>query len=671
MSNLRYRPEIDGLRAVAVLGVVLYHMGLGFPGGYVGVDVFFVISGFLITGIIVKDLNRGTFSMLDFWVRRIRRIMPAVTVMVVVCLIAGYVLLSPDAFKGLAKSSIAQSLMAANVYFWRDTGYFTESAEFKPLLHTWSLAVEEQFYVFFPLVLFVFWKWWKHQVIPVLLILGGFSFLLSCIGVVYYPQATFFLLPARAWEMLAGGVLAVWSGKKKIPHKSSEIIAWAGLLMIAYSMLFYSHDTLFPGWTALLPVLGSVLFIGANKGTMTSAGRLLSVKPMVFIGLISYSLYLWHWPLLAFARSIVIDINLPWKLAILAGSMISAIISWRFVETPFRKKNILSTKSSAYSFGAASTVVVLIMSVVIWKSNGVPNRVDDNMALLIEDIDWTGSEYINEGSSLIYLGIKSPNEKSKVDFVLWGDSHGMAVSSTIDDLAREHGLHGVAFLNSGRAPVLGVNCYLDSADEREENDRSKQSIIQFIEKNKVENLILVARWNSYFDANEMPKLKDTAIKGLMRVVDSDCKKINKAKGSILKRSLREMVERLKGANVKIYILKQVPSISDQHCAKHVFMLKRYPTINQMQDTLNPKLDPLILRDNADKAIEGVEKLAVILDSNKSFFDSSGKVKVYSERSYYRDTGHLTRYGAKHYLSGLFNKFFDEINNSEKNNLNIK
>ena len=151
MPNLHYRPEIDGLRAIAVIGVVLYHVGLGFPGGYVGVDVFFVISGYLITGIIMKDLHRGTFSMLDFWVRRIRRILPAVTATVIACLILGYLILEAEDYEALAKSSVAQSLMAANIFFWLDNmSYFAEASDMKPLLHTWSLAVEEQFYVIFP-----------------------------------------------------------------------------------------------------------------------------------------------------------------------------------------------------------------------------------------------------------------------------------------------------------------------------------------------------------------------------------------------------------------------------------------------------------------------------------------------------------------------------------------
>jgi len=659
MSNLRYRPEIDGLRAIAVLGVVLYHIGLGFPGGYVGVDVFFVISGFLITGIIVKDLKRGTFSMLDFWVRRIRRIMPAVTVMVVICLIAGYILLSPDAFKGLAKSSIAQSLMASNVYFWRDTGYFTESAEFKPLLHTWSLAVEEQFYVFFPLVLFAFWKWWKHQVIPVLLILGGFSFLLSCLGVIYYPQATFFLLPARAWEMLAGGLLAVWSGKKELSHKSSEIVAWAGLLMIAYAMLIYSHDTLFPGWAALLPVLGSVLFIGANKGTVTSAGRFLSAKPMVFIGLISYSLYLWHWPLLAFARTVVIDINLPWKLALLAGSMILAIISWRFVETPFRRKTVLATKVSAFGFGAVSTALLLIFSVVIWKSNGMPSRIDDEMVLLIEDIDWIGSEYESSDGSLVYLGLKPESPDSQIDFALWGDSHGMAIAATVDECAKKQGLRGIAYLESGTPPVTGLWKSKLSNKEHQIMLNQNESVVKSILHKGIKNVILVARWSvdcdGFSDAelesgiHYSSELTDPMVIDQMHVTPTP-----QISSAALSRQLKLMIKMFKRAGVKVWLLKQVPEVKRSSAARAVYMLKRFSKINHMDEYCTPLLQHERRQANANKAIDRLPAgLCEVIDLTPHFFGNSEKLKIYDKRSYYRDDNHLTRHGAKYYLTNVF------------------
>jgi peptidoglycan/LPS O-acetylase OafA/YrhL len=669
MSNFRYRPEVDGLRAVAVLGVVLFHIGLGFPGGYVGVDVFFVISGFLITGIIIKGLKRGTFSMLDFWVRRIRRILPAVSVMVVVSLIAGYFLLSPNNFENLAKSSIAQSLMASNVFFWLDTGYFSESADYKPLLHTWSLAVEEQFYVVFPLVLLALWKWRKQYLVPALLLLGSISLILSCVGVLYNQQATFFLLPSRAWEMVAGGLLAVWSAKKEFSKKWSEIFAWSGLLMILGAMIFYSSETLFPGWAAILPVGGSVLFIGANKNQLTTAGKLLALKPVVFIGLISYSLYLWHWPLLAFARNIIIDINLPWKLALFGGSMILAVISWMFVETPFRKKTVLATKVSAFSFGAISTAALLVVSVLIWKSEGLPARIDQKYVIFIEDIDWTGSEYVYDGGDDVLLGKAEDSDRVKpIDFVLWGDSHAMAVAGAVDELAEEHGLRGLSFVRSATPPVPGLCRYIDSSKKRAQMLQRNDILMDKIEKLGVKNVILVASWENYFDASLMSSLNKEAGKktALMRIDDSKWS-MNEDEdySSMLDRCLHKMMQRLNKSNVNIWIMKKVPRISDQHCAKHVYMMKRYPSINHLQKQVLPIKDSRRLRELVNKAIVRSEKAgAIVIDPTPFFVSDSGEIQIYEGRSFYRDKGHLTRPGAKHYLTGVLGKIFRKIKNEQ-------
>jgi peptidoglycan/LPS O-acetylase OafA/YrhL len=202
MIEFKYRPDIDGLRAVAVSMVLLFHAGLGFPGGYVGVDVFFVISGFLITGLILKEQKAGTFTLANFWMRRIRRIIPAATVMVATVLIAGFFLLLPTDYVELGQSSIAQQLMLSNVYFWRSTGYFSGFAELKPLLHTWSLAVEEQFYIGYPFLIIILSRFRRRNIALFIALLTAVSFATSQYGVEHYPNATYYLLPTRAWELL-------------------------------------------------------------------------------------------------------------------------------------------------------------------------------------------------------------------------------------------------------------------------------------------------------------------------------------------------------------------------------------------------------------------------------------------------------------------------------------
>ena len=228
MPSLSYRPDVDGLRAVSVLGVLLFHAGLGVSGGFVGVDVFFVISGFLITSILFRELESGTFTLADFWVRRIRRILPAISCLVFVVLAVGYFTLDPKALRDLSKSSIAQSLISANIFFYNDIGYFAERADYKPLLHTWSLAVEEQFYLFYPLVVTLLFNWARKLLVPVLCAVAIASLVLSIYATPQHQSACFFLLPARAWELLAGGLIAIWHDRITLGRNARELFSMGG-----------------------------------------------------------------------------------------------------------------------------------------------------------------------------------------------------------------------------------------------------------------------------------------------------------------------------------------------------------------------------------------------------------------------------------------------------------
>lgn len=659
MSNLRYRPEIDGLRAVAVLGVVLFHIGLGFPGGYVGVDVFFVISGFLITGIIMKDLKRGSFSMLDFWVRRIRRIMPAVTAMVIVSLLAGYWLLSPRDFTILGKSSIAQSVMAANIYFFRHTDYFAGSGDFKPLLHTWSLAVEEQFYVVFPILLFVLWKWGKKHLFSGVVALTTFSLALSCYGVSRFPDATFYLLPARAWEMLVGGILAIWIGRneKVLSSVTNEFLSWCGILMIIGSMIFYTPETIFPGWAAILPVVGAALFILADKNQLTTAGKILSVKPMVFIGLISYSLYLWHWPVIVFARNAVIDIHLYWQLAFLVLSFVLAVLSWRFVETPFRKKGRLDTHLSAFSFGAVSTAVLLLLSAFIWRMDGVPNRIPEHLRVYTEDIDWNGTEYQSKNGELIWMGDLTNKKKAtegEIDFALWGDSHAMSAAATLDEVAKKNKLSGVAFLQSATPPVTGVAFAHDGNGSQNAMVARNEKVIQSIEELGIKNVILLAHWNGYF-----PEGLTVSFEG-GEIIDGELPMV---------KSLKKMVKRLEVQGVKVWFIKEVPQIENTHTANHIYMKHRFPSINQMRAETLSLAEYMMQQEVVVEAMRGLNGgLIEVVDLRDSFFKTSEILKSYDDRAYYRDDHHLSRSGSNYYMSGILDSVCSEIESRKLNKL---
>lgn len=337
-ENLAYRPEIDGLRALAVMPVIFFHAGFELmSGGFVGVDVFFVISGYLITVILYREIQAGSFTLGRFYERRIRRLYPALTVMTFVALPFAWLWMLPHDFRQFLHSMAAIQVFASNIYFWQEMDYFSTAAELTPLLHTWSLAVEEQFYLLFPFALLLLKPLRRRALLMVigLAILGGL--LLAEYSSTRYPDANFFLLHTRAWELLVGSFLALamqhWQPGR---HWSSELFAWSGVGLIALSVTLFHGGTPFPGLLALLPVGGTALIIVfAREGT--SVARLLSLKPMVFIGLLSYSAYLWHQPIFAFAR-----IRFPWQLDVstylnlIILTLGVAYLSWRFVELPFR-----------------------------------------------------------------------------------------------------------------------------------------------------------------------------------------------------------------------------------------------------------------------------------------------------------------------------------------------
>ena len=338
---MKYRAEIDGLRALAVVPVILFHAGFElFSGGFVGVDVFFVISGYLITTILIEDLENKRFSIVNFYERRARRILPALFFVMLVCIPFAWMWMLPSQMKDFSESLVAVSLFASNILFWRESGYFDAAAEEKPLLHTWSLAVEEQYYVLFPIFLILAWRFGKNRVFWMIVVMAAISLLLSEWGWRKQPTANFYLAPARAWELFAGSIAAFIVQKQGVQKKN--LLATFGLAAIVFSIFFYDETTPFPSVYALVPVLGVVLLVlYADKET--HAAKLLSTRGFVGIGLISYSAYLWHQPLFAFAR--VVNISEPSHslMALLAvSSVVIAYFSWRFIEAPFRSKNIIS-----------------------------------------------------------------------------------------------------------------------------------------------------------------------------------------------------------------------------------------------------------------------------------------------------------------------------------------
>ncbi len=301
--TMKYRREIDGLRALAVLPVILFHAGIqGFSGGYVGVDVFFVISGYLITSIILAEREAGSFTLAGFYERRARRILPALYVMAAACIPFAYLWMLPGDLVEFSQSLMAVAAFASNILFWRQTDYFAAATQLKPLLHTWSLAVEEQYYMVFPLLLLAAWRFGRRKLLALLATALLISLAVAQWGVTHRPAATFYLLPTRGWELLVGALAAFYlSGRRPEVDRWRELKASAGVALIAYGVFMFGEGTPFPGLNALVPTAGAVLIIlFADAGTYV--GKLLGSRAFVGIGLVSYSAYLWHQPILAFAK---------------------------------------------------------------------------------------------------------------------------------------------------------------------------------------------------------------------------------------------------------------------------------------------------------------------------------------------------------------------------------
>ena len=365
MAHLKYRPDIDGLRAVAVLGVIIYHaFPKALPGGFSGVDIFFVISGYLISGILFKGVREGDFSFREFYARRVRRLCPSLITILLVALVFGKIILLNDEFEQMGKHVAAGTLFVQNMVFWSESGYFDIDATLKPLLHLWSLAVEEQFYIFFPPLLLLFWKR-RWPMAPLLWILLAASFIGNIIMSYQAREGDFFVTTYRAWEFLGGSLLAWWhfgkNHEEEVPY--GNLISLAGLLVLALGMAFLSQADPYPGWRAILPVTGSLLLIGAGKQSWVNR-YFLSHPATVWIGLISYPLYLFHWPPLAFVHIVKGDHpDLSYILWALGIALALTLTTYYLIEKPIR----FSKSRWVVPILSGAFVITGILGLLVWR----------------------------------------------------------------------------------------------------------------------------------------------------------------------------------------------------------------------------------------------------------------------------------------------------------------
>jgi len=495
--RLGYRRDIDGLRAVAVLSVLGYHLQISWlSGGFVGVDVFFVISGYLIGALILQDVERGAFSLVGFYARRVRRITPAFAVMAASVLVLAYFLLLPSEYVRLAWSALSAALSVSNIYFSNHMGYFDAPAGSQVLLHTWSLGVEEQFYLVFPLFVLAVTKYAPRWLNAGIVLLWIASFGLSAIGAFTDPQSTFYLAPTRAWELLLGVVLTNRFWTATLNSTARNLMALLGLAMIGFSIMAYTIETPFPGATALIPCLGTALVIAAGQAGDSFVGRLLSLPPVVFVGLISYSLYLWHWPVIFFQRADAEVLTNTSRLLIVLYSLVLATLSWQFVEKPFRRgfRSVPDTRVVGHGLLGLGAVAAAAMFIVAVQ--GLPERFSPAARAYAAYLDY-GQAHFREGSCFI-VGSQTFSdfdrekclkpEIGRRNYLLIGDSHAAQLWYGLSE-----GLPDVHIL---QATTAGCRPEFTQAKPGVTSCSLMMDYMfaDYLAKTRVDRLLIAARW---------------------------------------------------------------------------------------------------------------------------------------------------------------------------------
>ena len=494
-----YRPDIDGLRAIAVASVVLFHAGFPLSSGFVGVDIFFVISGFLITGIIYQGVKSGNFSFAHFYARRAQRILPALLAVITVSLAAGLVLLSPGELATLAKSSVAVVFALSNMYFYNTVNYFHPDANNQPMLMTWSLGVEEQFYILLPFLMIMLARFTQRTILLVLAILVAGSFVVCCAATWKWGPIGFYLLPPRAWEIGAGALLAVSRAGRnaQLSDRATSALSIVGLAAICLSTVMFDHNTSWPGWRAALPVMGTVLLLMTERSFINR--RLLSNRLMVGIGHVSYSWYLWHWPLFTFLKLSLMEE--PSAGVMLGATILSlglAVASWRLIEQPFRRL-AMTDRKALFRYGGACAVV-LSLPILMIVSSGLPQRFGPKPGGVDSAVNETHEDLCLSSGNTLYAESPCVNlPANRPAIALIGDSHAAALGPAIRVLAREQGWGHAILAKSACAPLHGVrvvdSIYANHAQDCA--DYVRKSFDWVIAHPQIKTVVLAGLWSGW------------------------------------------------------------------------------------------------------------------------------------------------------------------------------
>jgi peptidoglycan/LPS O-acetylase OafA/YrhL len=635
-----YRKEIDGLRALAVLPVILFHAGFApFRGGFVGVDIFFVISGYLITTIIVGEIERGSFSLIKFYERRARRILPALFFMMLCTLPFAWYWMLPNQLAQFSETLIAVPLFYSNILFYLTSGYFETASELKPLLHTWSLAVEEQFYVLFPLFLLFSWRLGKKQIVLLLLLLALTSMLAAQWGSLTHPSFTFFLLPTRGFELLIGSLISLSINPQKIKESISQslcqFLSISGLLLIVYAIVSFNDKTPYPSLYTLAPTLGASLIL-VFSSSQDVVGKLLGGKIFVGIGLISYSTYLWHQPLLAFARlkglSELTSTNL---LIILGSTVLLGYLSWRFVERPFRDAKIISLKK----FTILSLVLAIMfvgMGFYGYKNEGLLSRFPIEAQLYVQYNDFKNwyvpvrkdQCHLQDINSIKHADICYENKRPLI--ALWGDSHASALYPGLKKLQEQYNF-GVNQLTAAGCPPLSdidkqsrLNCDLINTQNLQDLSKANPDI-----------LILHSAWQ--YGNNDS-----------------------------IKNKLNDLLDRINISlpNTKIIIFGPVArwAVSPQH-SSFLFWLtnKNVPVPNRLSGTVLTEMEVLLEQLSISRNVNYISLSKIMCNEDGCISRLGNNINDFMQI----DSSHLSKAGSEFIMDIIKSEIVDNVHEREK------
>ncbi|RYZ88320.1 MAG: acyltransferase, partial [Proteobacteria bacterium] len=499
-SSISYRPDVDGLRAIAVLAVLIFHFfPISLPGGYIGVDIFFVISGYLVTAILEQNIKSGRFSFYKFYAKRARRLFPALIAVLVAVLLIGLLLLVSDELESLSKHIFSGTIFISNFILYSESGYFDRSVELKPLMHLWSLAVEEQFYILWPVLIYLAFRKGEKFLKFSLTFVFAISLAASIFLTRKNPSMSFYLLPTRLWELAAGGLLAS-QGRGAWARICSnrwigQVLPWLGLATCVYGFLKFDAHTTFPSYRALIPVLGTLLIVGSGERSFLA--KVLSHPKVVYVGLISYPLYLWHWPLISFAYIFYNKENLPSSIVwiLFALSFVIAAATYEWLEKPLKRLPL-----TKYKIGnvVLSLFGVGIIGSTIWSLRGLPSRFAEVENLRSSHLRFSATEETQINSecikALFPIEMCAITEPSKLPtVVILGDSHANHFFPGLQDYYSKSGDNLALLAKSGTPPLVGV------VSQRAE-DSSLGDVFEFISRSpNVHTVILAAFWGNYFE----------------------------------------------------------------------------------------------------------------------------------------------------------------------------